>query len=109
MADCIFCKIAAHAIPVQAVFEDEHVLAFPDMNPQAPTHLLVIPKAHYANLGEAPADLLGLLCKAAADVAGQMLPDGYRVVTNTGGDGGQTVGHLHLHLLGGRPMGWPPG
>ena len=78
-------------------------------NPQAPTHLLIIPKAHYANVGEAPAELLGVLCKAAANLAARMLPGGYRIVANTGADGGQTVEHLHLHILGGRHMGWPPG
>ena len=109
MSDCLFCKIGAHTIPVKAAFEDETCLVFPDINPQAKTHLLVIPKAHFANVGEAPADVLGHLLKVAADVAGKMLPGGFRIVVNTGADGGQTVEHLHLHLLGGRHMTWPPG
>lgn len=109
MSDCLFCKIAAHAIPVKTVFEDDLCLVFPDINPQAPMHLLVIPKQHYANAKEAPASLLGHLLKMAADVGGRELPGGFRIVINTGDDGGQTVEHLHLHLLGGRQMTWPPG
>ena len=107
--DCLFCKIGSHAIPVKVVFEDELCLVFPDINPQAQTHLLVIPKEHFANAGEAPAELLGHVLKVAADMGGKMLPGGFRIVANTGADGGQTVGHLHLHLLGGRHMTWPPG
>jgi histidine triad (HIT) family protein len=109
MTDCIFCKIAAHTIPVAAVYEDEVVMVFADMHPQAPTHLLAIPKQHYANAGEASAEVLGAVMKAAADVGRRTLPDGFRIVANTGDDGGQTVGHLHLHVLGGRAMHWPPG
>ena len=107
--DCIFCKIASHAIPVKAVYEDDLCLIFPDMHPQAPTHLLVIPKQHFANVTEAPASTLGTILRAAADVGQREHPDGFRVVINTGADGGQTVEHLHLHLLGGRHMSWPPG
>ena len=107
--DCLFCKIASGAIPVKRLFEDDNVLAFPDINPQAPTHLLVIPRAHCANSGEAPAELLGHLLHAAAAIGRTKLTGGYRIVLNTGSDGGQTVDHLHLHLLGGRPMHWPPG
>ena len=109
MSDCLFCKIASHTIPVKAVHEDEHSIAFSDINPQAPTHLLLIPKQHFATAAEAPADVLGHLLKEAADLAKRKLPDGYRIVVNTGDDGGQTVHHLHLHILGGRHMGWPPG
>jgi histidine triad (HIT) family protein len=109
MSDCLFCKIANHTIPVKAVFEDEHTLVFPDINPQAPTHLLVIPKQHFNNVLQAPATLLGQLLKTAADLGERDLPGGFRVVVNTGHDGGQTVEHLHLHLLGGRHMTWPPG
>lgn len=109
MPDCIFCKIAAGQIPVKPLFEDDLCLAFPDINPQASTHLLVIPRVHYANAGEAPAELLGHLLHAAAALGRTRLPSGYRIVLNTGPDGGQTVDHLHLHLLGGRPMHWPPG
>ena len=109
MADCIFCKIARHEIPVKALLEDEHSMVFADMNPQAPTHLLLIPKQHFTDVTEAPAELLGHLLEEAAGFAKQQLPGGHRIVINTGGDGGQTVHHLHLHILGGRHMGWPPG
>jgi histidine triad (HIT) family protein len=109
MSDCLFCKIANHTIPVKAVHEDERSIAFPDINPQAPTHLLLIPKQHFANAAEAPDDLLGHLLKEAAELAKRELPNGYRIVVNTGDDGGQTVHHLHLHILGGRFMTWPPG
>jgi histidine triad (HIT) family protein len=115
---CLFCKIASGAIPVTRLYEDEHILAFPDIAPQAPTHILLIPKQHIASLAETTAvetPLLGQLLAAAALVAGQQKlglrgeGGGYRVVINTGPDGGQTVEHLHLHLLGGRAMHWPPG
>jgi histidine triad (HIT) family protein len=109
MTDCLFCKIASHAIPVKAVFEDDHTLVFPDINPQAPLHLLVIPRQHFASVVEAPAPLLGQLLKTAADIGERDLPGGFRIVVNTGHDGGQTVNHVHLHLLGGRHMTWPPG
>ena len=109
MTDCLFCKIANHTLPVKAVHEDELCLVFPDINPQAPTHLLVIPKPHVANAASAPPELLGHILKCASTIGETRLPDGYRIVANTGADGGQTVHHLHLHLLGGRPMTWPPG
>jgi histidine triad (HIT) family protein len=111
--DCLFCKIAAGEIPVTRLFENEHILAFPDINPQAPTHILIIPKRHIASLAHAkPGDtpLIGELMAAAGEVAKlKELDSGYRLVINTGPDGGQTVGHLHVHLLGGRAMHWPPG
>ena len=111
--DCLFCKILAGEIPANRVYEDEFCIAFPDINPQAPTHLLVIPKEHIASQAKAVADhksLLGHLMAATANLArSQKLEKGYRVVINTGDDGGQTVQHLHLHLLGGRHMKWPPG
>ena len=111
--DCLFCKIAAGTIPVTRLYEDEQVLAFPDINPQAPVHVLLIPKQHIASLAQTTkedAALLGHLLAAAAEVAQQQgLVNGYRLVINTGPDGGQTVDHLHVHLLGGRPMHWPPG
>ncbi len=113
LPDCLFCKIALGAIPVERIYEDDLVLAFPDINPQAPQHLLLIPKQHLASTREAIAEhtpMLGRLVAAAAQVALQKhLQNGYRLVINTGPDGGQTVHHLHLHLLGGRPMNWPPG
>jgi histidine triad (HIT) family protein len=112
-ADCLFCKIVAGVIPAKRVFEDELCLAFADINPQAPVHLLVIPKEHIASQAHAMAEhqpLLGHLVAATAEVARQQgLVNGYRMVVNTGEDGAQTVPHLHLHLLGGRSMGWPPG
>jgi histidine triad (HIT) family protein len=111
--DCLFCKIAAGIIPVTKLYEDDLCLAFPDINPQAPTHVLLIPKQHITSLAHtSPTDgsLLGQLLAGAAKVAEQAgLVNGYRTVVNTGGDGGQTVGHLHLHILGGRHLGWPPG
>jgi histidine triad (HIT) family protein len=112
-ADCLFCKIVAGTIPAKRLYEDELCLVFADIHPQAPTHLLVIPKEHIASLadaGETHTPLLGYLMAKAADVARDAgLSRGYRVVVNTGQDGGQTVDHLHLHVLGGRAMEWPPG
>jgi histidine triad (HIT) family protein len=111
--DCLFCKIAAGVIPVTRVYENDHVLAFPDINPQAPVHILIIPKRHINSLAQisaTDAELLSELLFAANKVAQmQHLDNGFRVVINTGPDGGQTVDHLHLHLLGGRHMHWPPG
>jgi len=111
--DCLFCKIASGKIPVTRLFEDEQTLAFPDINPQAPVHILVIPKQHFASIAKTTAKesaLLGHLLASTAKIAEQQnLAKGYRIVINTGPDGGQTVDHLHLHLLGGRHMGWPPG
>ena len=112
-SDCLFCKIVAGDIPAKRVHEDELALAFYDINPQAPVHLLFIPKQHIKSQADAVAEhtpLLGHLMAVAAELArSQGLANGYRVVINTGADGGQTVDHLHLHLLGGRHMGWPPG
>ena len=114
MADCIFCKIGAKEIPSKAVYEDDELYAFHDLNPQAPEHALVIPKRHISNLlaTEDPDSLLlGRLLRAAAAVAHTLgiSNGGFRVVANVGPDGGQTVDHLHLHVLGGRHMTWPPG
>jgi len=109
MSDCLFCKIANGQIPVKPLYEDEAVLAFADITPQAPTHLLFIPRAHFSNAAEAPAELLGTVLHTAAAYGKRELPGGFRIVANTGDDGGQTVHHLHLHLLGGRHMSWPPG
>jgi histidine triad (HIT) family protein len=112
-ADCLFCKIVAGTIPAKRVYEDDLCLCFADIHPEAPTHLLVIPKEHIASQAHAQAEhapLLGRLMATAADIArNSHLDRGYRVVINTGPDGGQTVDHLHLHLLGGRAMTWPPG
>ena len=114
MSDCVFCKIASGKIPVKAVHQDEEIFAFEDANPQAPVHVLVIPKRHLVTLNEATETdrgLLGRLLEAATLVAAKkgIAESGYRVVTNTGRNGGQTVFHLHLHVLGGRRMTWPPG
>ena len=111
--DCIFCKIISGEIPSGKVFENEEVFAFSDINKQAPTHVLIVPKKHIASLDHASAEdiqILGHLHAVAAEVARKSgLTDGYRTVINTGPDGGQTVDHLHVHLLGGRAMRWPPG
>jgi histidine triad (HIT) family protein len=112
--DCLFCGIAAGQIPATIVLDGKRTLAFRDINPQAPTHVLVIPRDHYndvAALAEAGDGLLDeLVGSARAVAAAEGVEDsGYRVVFNTGADGGQTVGHAHAHVLGGRPMTWPPG
>jgi histidine triad (HIT) family protein len=112
--NCLFCRIVAGEIPSKKVHEDDLSLAFHDISPQAPTHLLIIPKKHVASLNEASQDdqaLLGRLTLVASKLAGQfgLATDGYRIVINTGSGAGQSVWHIHLHLLGGRPLGWPPG
>lgn len=110
---CIFCKIVAGEIPSTPVYQDELTYAFADIHPKAPVHVLVVPREHMVSLDEGDESkraLMGHLLWAAAHIArGQGLRNGYRVVVNTGPDGGQTVDHLHLHLLGGRFMTWPPG
>jgi histidine triad (HIT) family protein len=111
--ECLFCKIVAGTIPAKRLYEDKRSLAFADINPQAPTHVLIIPKQHVTSMAhatDADTEVLGHLMVVAAELGRALgLSNGYRVVANTGNDGGQTVGHLHLHLLGGRHMGWPPG
>jgi histidine triad (HIT) family protein len=114
MAECLFCKIVNRQIPGAIVYEDEQVIAFNDINPQAPTHVLLIPKRHIASLNDlAPGDdqIIGELARRAAAIAKSRGIDGsgYRTVFNTNRDAGQTVFHVHLHLLGGRSMQWPPG
>ncbi len=113
VSDCLFCKILDGEIPANRVYEDELCIGFPDIKPQARTHLLIIPKEHIASQAKAAPEqtpLLGHLLATAAELARMYrLDKGYRVVINTGEDGGQTVNHLHLHLLGGRHMAWPPG
>jgi histidine triad (HIT) family protein len=109
---CIFCKIVAGEVPADIVKQVDGMMAFKDMNPQAPTHLLIIPTIHIGSLNDAKDPLLlGTLLGFARDLAQEkgLATRGYRVVVNTNPDGGQTVFHLHLHLLGGRPMNWPPG
>jgi histidine triad (HIT) family protein len=114
MTDCLFCKIANRDIPASIVYEDARVLAFTDVNPQAPTHVLVIPKRHIPSLNEISVEddqILGELVRRAATIAKDrgLSAGGFRTVFNTNRDAGQTVFHLHLHLLGGRSMTWPPG
>lgn len=114
VADCLFCRIAAGSIPATIVHDDDQVLAFRDIAPRAPTHVLLIPRRHIDSaleLTAADGPLLGRLFEVAADIARSegIAAGGYRLVTNIGAWGGQTVHHLHLHLLGGRSLGWPPG
>ena len=109
---CLFCKIVAGEIPAEIKFQDEHVIAFADINPQAPVHLLIIPKLHVENAAELAAqspNALSALFAAADDLAATAGLTGYRTVFNTGADAGQSVFHAHLHLLGGRGLAWPPG
>ena len=112
--DCIFCKVVDGQIPSARVFEDEHCIAFDDIGPQAPTHILIVPREHFDSLDTATSarqSLLGHLMLVAAQISRTkgIAEDGYRVVINTNKDGGQTVFHLHVHLLGGRPFVFPPG
>ncbi len=114
MADCLFCKIVRREIPATLVYEDERVIAFNDINPQAPTHVLIVPKRHIATLNEIGTEdgqLIGELVRRATAIASErgISAGGFRTVFNTNRDAGQTVFHIHLHLLGGRAMTWPPG
>ncbi|HEX5131155.1 MAG TPA: histidine triad nucleotide-binding protein [Candidatus Krumholzibacteria bacterium] len=114
MAECIFCRIIAGEIPATAVYEDAEIFAFRDINPAAPTHILVIPRRHIGTLndtGEEDRALLGRLLEAARVIARDqgLVAGGYRVVMNVGEGAGQSVFHAHLHVLGGRPLAWPPG
>lgn len=113
MADCLFCSIVAGDIPADVVLSDDRVLAFRDIQPQAPVHVLVIPKEHHENVGELSAaspDTAARLLQAAREVAqAEGVGDSYRLVFNTGADAGQSVFHVHGHVLGGRDLNWPPG
>lgn len=111
MVDCIFCQIARNKMAADVVYRDKEIVAFCDIHPQAPVHFLVVPVRHIANVvdGTADPDLLARLLACAAKLGREHCGDGFRIVVNTGGDGGQTVEHLHLHVLGGRVMHWPPG
>ncbi len=114
MTDCLFCKMVSGEIQPDVVYEDDDVLAFRDVNPQAPTHVLVIPKTHIAttnDLDEGSVAVVGKLYLAARQIAGDegIAEPGYRMVMNCNPEAGQSVYHIHLHLLGGRPMHWPPG
>ena len=114
MSDCLFCKIVNRQIPASIVYEDDRVLAFNDINPQGPTHVLVIPKQHIPTLNDLAPEhdaIVGELARRAAAIAKErgISAGGFRTVFNTNADAGQTVFHVHLHLIGGRRLGWPPG
>ncbi len=113
MSDCIFCKIVAGEIPADKVHDDTEMLAFRDVNPQAPVHVLIIPKRHIASLDDAGPDEAGLLGRIVGRIPALAqelgVAGGYRVVNNCGASAGQSVFHIHFHLLGGRALGWPPG
>ena len=114
MSDCIFCKIVAGEIPADKIFENDHVIGFRDLNPQAPTHVLVIPKKHIATINDIQDEdkaLIGEMYLAAQKIAAQegLSERGYRTVMNCNEGAGQTVFHIHLHVIGGRAMTWPPG
>lgn len=113
MMDCIFCKIAAGEIPAKKAYEDESVVAFYDLEPQAPVHILIIPKEHIASCAEITAEnsaVVAHIFEVAAKLGKELgLDNGYRIVNNCGADGGQTVHHLHFHFMGGRQFGWPAG
>ncbi|MBQ9441916.1 MAG: histidine triad nucleotide-binding protein [Selenomonadaceae bacterium] len=115
MSDCIFCKIVGGEIKTDFIYEDETVVAFRDLNPQAPEHILIVPKKHVAKIIDFSADDKNLAAHIFVDVVKEIAKKigvdekGFRLVINTGEEGGQTVGHLHVHLIGGRKMTWPPG
>jgi len=114
MDTCLFCRIAGKSIPAKIVYEDPTILAFEDISPKAPTHILIIPKEHFSSLNDIPEDKVSLLSHVllkARDIAGDrgIAQSGYRIVLNTARDSGQEVFHIHFHLLGGRKMSWPPG
>ena len=114
MADCLFCKIIAGQIPGAIVYQDDRVVAFKDINPQAPTHVLVVPRRHIATLNDLTPDddgLVGEITRRAAAIAKEHghADRGYRTIFNCNADAGQTVFHIHMHVLGGRRLGWPPG
>ncbi len=113
MSDCLFCKIVAGEIPAEKIYEDDDVLAFLDISPAAPSHFLIIPKKHVVNLSDLSANedqLIGKMMRISAQVAKDNgIEEGFRTIINNGADAGQLVFHLHMHVLGGRKMGWPPG
>jgi histidine triad (HIT) family protein len=114
MSECLFCRVISGEVPGNVVYRDQQVTAFRDINPQAPTHVLIVPNEHLTStdeMGEQHVPLMGRIVQVAAQLARQegLQAGGYRLVVNTGPDAGQSVGHFHLHLLGGRRLGWPPG
>lgn len=110
MADCVFCKIAAGEIPSNKAYEDDKVVAFKDLEPAAPVHVLLIPKKHFDNVTVTDTETLGYMMGKVGEIAKSLglTEKGFRLVINTGDDGGQTVHHLHMHIIGGKAMGWPP-
>lgn len=114
MTDCLFCKIRDGEIPSETVYENDDIIAFNDVNKQAPTHILIVPRKHIASINDLQdedAEIMGKMLLAAQDIANfeGIAVDGYRLVVNCNADAGQTVFHIHMHLLGGRNMAWPPG
>ena len=114
MNDCLFCKIEQDEIPSERIYEDDQLFAIKDINPQAPTHLLIIPRKHFASILDVKTTdqaLIGSIFEVAKKLAYELglTQSGFRIVLNCGSDGGQTIFHIHFHLLGGRTMGWPPG
>ena len=113
MSDCLFCKIVAGEIPSEKLYEDDDLMAFWDISPQAPKHLLVIPKKHLVDASDVQEEdekLVGKMVRIGAQIAAENgISDGFRMVINNGADAGQLVFHIHMHILGGRPMSWPPG
>jgi len=114
MTDCLFCKIIAHKIPSSIVYEDDYTFAFNDINPQAPVHILLVPKIHFSGIHEVSSDKMSVIKKlfdAVSEIVMQkgLAENGYRLVMNFGDTAGQTVPHIHIHILSGREMGWPPG
>ena len=113
MSDCLFCKIVAGDIPADKLYEDDDILAFSDISPQAPKHFLVIPKKHlvdFSSIQEADEKLMGKMLRKSAEIAAENgIEDGFRAVVNNGANASQLVFHVHMHILGGRPMNWPPG
>ena len=114
MSDCIFCRVVTGTIPSKIVYQDDHAVAFDDVNPQAPVHVLVVPRRHVGSVGDfeaTDAALLGHLALTCVKVANQkgIAQSGYRIVANTGANAGQSVAHVHFHVLGGRSLAWPPG
>lgn len=111
MSQCVFCQIARGELPADMLYCDEQLMVLKDINPQAPVHLLVIPVEHYPNLEQASANfsLISALVKKCTQLGSELGAQGYRIVVNTGKDGGQTVNHLHFHVLAGRQLQWPPG
>lgn len=112
MSDCLFCKIASGQIPARVVFQDDRVMAFEDINPQAPVHIIIMPKRHIStvmDIADSDIDIMGYTYIVASKIAADLSINGFRLVINCGKDAGQEILHIHIHMLGGREFGWPPG